>query len=86
MLYDNYELGGCKHQAGDKRCPECWSNYPKVCECGGLIHAQFVKESVRADHTLDFGCDNCGKDFVEKRHKGGPQKKKGAGWGRRGRM
>ena len=53
------------HQVGDTKCPECWSEYPCACECGGLIHAQFGDENYDGDYWLDRQCDKCGDDYRE---------------------
>jgi hypothetical protein len=47
------------HQVGNKDCPECWSNYPKKCSCGGMVHASFCDESLH-DYWLAYLCDKCG--------------------------
>jgi hypothetical protein len=57
-------LGGCEHTVGDRKCVECWANYPKKCVCQGLIHAQFVKEAWEG-LNLVFSCDNCGDQYKE---------------------
>jgi hypothetical protein len=57
------------HEAANKDCPECWGSYPKPCECGGLVHAEFEDESLHADGDvsviLRYACDRCGEDWEE---------------------
>ncbi len=56
-------VGTAEHSLGDKRCAECWNGYPKLCQCQGLIHAQFIKEEWEGEIKFIFSCDNCGSDF-----------------------
>lgn len=53
------------HIKGDKECTEGWcgglSGYPKVCSCGGLIHADFGDENGDGDYWLYTKCDTCGE-------------------------
>lgn len=50
------------HTIGNKDCGEGWcgSSYPKACECGGLIHADFGDESYDG-YWLHTKCDKCGE-------------------------
>jgi len=50
-----------RHLIGDKECKECWSGYPKKCECGGLIHASFGDEDCDENYWLYTKCDKCGE-------------------------
>src|SRR5262252_5591679 len=59
-------VGKAEHQVGDRRCGECWLGYPKKCQCGGFIHAEFVKESWDRVVTLTFRCDQCADKYKEK--------------------
>lgn len=58
-----------EHEAAERRCAECWGGWPKPCECGGLVHAEFEDESWHADGDvsvhLRYACDRCGPDYVE---------------------
>ena len=76
MINNTFLVGNYAHSPNDLRCGECWSNYPKKCECEGLIHAQFVKENWEGELSLVFLCDSCGEDYKQwvpkikpKRHK-----------------
>ena len=31
-----------RHQKGCRACEECIAGYPTLCNCGGLIHAEYV--------------------------------------------
>ncbi len=54
-------IDGYAHIIGDKKCGECWSGYPRECECGGLIHASFGDENYDCDYWLYTKCDKCGE-------------------------
>ena len=54
-------IDGNEHQVGKKDCEDCWGNYPKDCECGGLIHAAFGDENSDGDYWLYTKCDKCGE-------------------------
>jgi hypothetical protein len=43
---------------------ECWKGFPVRCICGGLVHAQFVKESWQNVVDLAYACDICGENFI----------------------
>jgi hypothetical protein len=48
-----------EHAIGVPDCAECWSGYPRLCKCGGLIHADFG-DYVGDGYYLDTECDKCG--------------------------
>ncbi|MDP2217229.1 MAG: hypothetical protein Q8J68_08090 [Methanolobus sp.] len=59
---------GYNHIKGNKECTEGWcgcfggsGGYPKVCSCGGLIHADFGDENSDGDYWLYTKCDTCGE-------------------------
>ena len=59
------EMNG-HHESGDHTfCPGCWSGYPKKCECGGVVHAEFGDEDQDSDYWLSYACDKCGYDYKE---------------------
>jgi hypothetical protein len=62
-------VNNAQHSAGDRRCSECFINYPMKCNCGGLIHAQFVKETWQNQTVLAFACDVCGENYQHLKHK-----------------
>jgi hypothetical protein len=37
--------------------------YPKRCQCGGLIHAELDNETREGKSDLVLFCDHCGNDF-----------------------
>ena len=45
-----------------KTCKECWRGYPRTCECGGLIHAEFGDEGFDG-YYLVYHCEKCGDDY-----------------------
>jgi len=55
------------HLVGEKTCTVDWcdggssTGYPKLCECGGLIHAEFGDENYDCDYWLYTKCDKCGE-------------------------
>jgi len=57
-----------KHEKGNTKCSAGWcdpfTNFPKRCNCGGLIHANFLNES-DDDILLQLYCDKCGEDYEE---------------------
>jgi len=58
-----------EHIVGNKDCDVEWCNchgFPKECECGGLIHADFGDENSDCDYWLYLKCDRCEYDFVVK--------------------
>jgi hypothetical protein len=55
------------HNVGDKECHRCWTNYPKPCHCGGLIHAEFCDEDYDGDYWLSYKCDKCGDTDPQER-------------------
>jgi hypothetical protein len=52
-----------EHRVGDAKCREGWcgNGYPKPCECGGLIHADFGDEDSDCNYWLYTKCDRCGE-------------------------
>ena len=53
------------HVENDEHCDGCWSGYPRKCECGGLIHAEFGDENYDMDYYLIYYCDKCGYDYED---------------------
>ncbi|KKT30333.1 MAG: hypothetical protein UW18_C0018G0011 [Microgenomates group bacterium GW2011_GWF1_44_10] len=55
--------GLCLHEVGNRDCQEGWCGnfYPKSCECGGLIHADFGDEDSDCNYWLYKKCDKCGE-------------------------
>lgn len=56
-----------KHKCNSRNCEECLAGYPTLCQCGGLIHAEYgVTE--KKDHFTPSGviyhCDRCGTKFM----------------------
>ena len=54
------------HYIGDTKCPECRAiaesfkeEYPEVCKCGGLIHAELGDDTPDV-FWLYTKCDKCG--------------------------
>ena len=57
-------LEGVEHVIGDDTCRQDWCNtinYPKRCECGGLIHAAYIDEDYEGNLHLKTECDICGE-------------------------
>jgi len=50
------------HVRGCKTCKECWPGFPRLCACGGLIHAEF-EEEYGDGYSLAFHCEKCGDDY-----------------------
>ena len=54
----------CMHEIGVTDCDGCCKNYPKSCECGGLIHHQvFVGGPDHYEIIIKTRCDKCGKEI-----------------------
>lgn len=56
-----------RHQKGCRACEECIAGYPTLCNCGGLIHAEYVvkEEKGKFVSTGPFlNCDRCGTKFL----------------------
>ena len=58
-----------RHRVGDRACHEGWCGaiaepYPKACECGGLIHADFGDEDHDGNYWLYTKCDRCGEENI----------------------
>jgi len=53
-------LDAVEHEKGNPNCSKCWTDFPKKCKCGGLIHAEFGDESYDGDYWLYYKCDECG--------------------------
>lgn len=56
-----------QHEIGNKNCQEGWCNgidFPKKCECGGLIHADFGDEDSDCNYWLYKKCDKCRDNYV----------------------
>lgn len=49
-----------EHAIGDDDCDDCWRGYPVLCECGGLIHADWGDETGDG-YWLYTKCDKCGE-------------------------
>ncbi len=48
------------HQGGDAGCPTCAADYPRPCQCGGLIHA--AREADEDGEVISTTrCDTCGR-------------------------
>lgn len=55
--------GVYKHLIGNRACEEGWcgNGHPKICDCGGLVHADFGDENADGDYWLHTKCDKCGR-------------------------
>lgn len=61
-----YENSIWEHSVGNQYCYCGWcsaggSGYPIQCNCGGLIHADYVDCDEDNNNRLMFKCDKCGK-------------------------
>lgn len=55
---------GTLHAVGDFDCKQGWcgdsiNGYPRKCDCGGLVHAEFGDEDWDGDYWLITKCDTC---------------------------
>ena len=56
-----------KHKCGAKECEECLGGYPTLCQCGGLIHAEYGVTEKKDQFTpsgVIYNCDRCGTKFM----------------------
>ena len=61
-----FEIDGMTHYKGAKQCSQCWDDsYPRDCQCGGRIHAEFGDENWDGDYWLFIVCDRCGDEHDE---------------------
>jgi len=60
---NSFILNKTEHICGNRKCLECYRNYPVKCVCGGLIHAQFIRENWQNVVELSYGCDKCGDKY-----------------------
>jgi len=58
---ETIDLQGVDHPVGDCECSPCWAEYPKPCECGGLVHASFGDYTAGDSYYLVTRCDRCGE-------------------------
>jgi len=66
------EINTGKHVVGSCRCDECWQGYPVKCNCGGLIHAEYLgHDSKSAANPMGVKClcDKCGSRFLRAGHR-----------------
>lgn len=59
MSNNTIKIDESEHIIGDCDCDFCWTGYPKKCECGGLIHAEFIDEGCNGDVSIAYQCDKC---------------------------
>ena len=65
-MKETFKIDTWTHVKGDKDCDGCWAGYPKECECGGLVHAEFGDENFDGDYWLIYLCDRCGDYYSVK--------------------
>ena len=53
------------HLVNDAQCPECLEEYPKRCECGGLIHAGSGEADAEGGEWPATKCDRCARSEDE---------------------
>ncbi len=56
-------VGKSEHSKDDFRCEECMRGFPAKCVCGGLIHAEFEKETWDDHKIINYKCDKCADKF-----------------------
>jgi hypothetical protein len=64
----NVSEDGDPHEVGNLGCQSGWCasyKYPILCECGGLIHADFGDEDYDCNYWLYTKCDKCGRAEYE---------------------
>ena len=64
---DILEINTGKHNRGNCRCDDCWQEYPVKCNCGGLIHAEYLGDSAKGPNNpmgVKCLCDKCGSRFM----------------------
>lgn len=61
------EINTGKHVVGSSDCDECWQGYPVKCNCGGLIHAEYLGDAAKNANNpmgVKYLCDKCGNRFL----------------------
>lgn len=61
------EINTGKHIVGSCDCDECWQGYPVKCNCGGLIHAEYLGDAAKSASNpmgVKYLCDKCGNRFL----------------------
>lgn len=53
-----------EHEEGDGHCETCVLGYPRLCDCGGLVHSTMVNDDM-GEKNPESACDSCGDDFCE---------------------
>jgi len=59
-----YPMESDMHNIGDPKCDGCWKVWPRECECGGLVHAEFGEQLTYDSYSLVIQCDKCGNDYI----------------------
>jgi hypothetical protein len=64
----NDEQFGSKHERNNKNCP-AWRCDPEECDCGGLVHNEFLYEECTEDYSdcwdvCDYRCDKCNMEHL----------------------
>lgn len=60
-----FKVESFDHEIGNANCDECWTGYPKQCQCGGLVHAEFGDYIDCENAYLVYSCDKCGDNYDE---------------------
>ena len=70
--FNTFDVSGesiYEHEIGNEKCSAGWCDnglrWPKPCQCGGLIHADFGDEDADCNYWLYKKCDKCGEDYEE---------------------
>lgn len=60
-IWPTFKYRRYQHEQGNPDCNVCWGEYPKPCECGGLVHAEFDEYEDNGDIRLRVKCDHCSR-------------------------
>lgn len=63
MNKTDFVIDDCVHDVGDSSCRFCWESFPRECDCGGLVHGQFLEEDYDG-YYLIYKCDKCEYDYT----------------------
>jgi len=58
-----YPMESDGHTVGDRNCAGCWCDWPRVCSCGGIVHAEFF-EADWDNYYLTIQCDRCDVEYI----------------------
>lgn len=62
FIFKTYDGREYEHEKGNIDCKACWGRQAEQCQCGGIIHTEFLEEDWDNVY-LEHKCDNCDDDW-----------------------